>query len=309
MSMYEEYESFLMVADYHAVTSLNNADKLRLNILNVVKDYIAIGVDPAKCVIFQQSQVQEHTELAWIFDCLVSVPFLMQGHAYKAIVEKEANDPRGVALRNKMGETRNNAGLFTYPMLMAADILLYDTDIVPVGEDQRQHLEYAREAAAKFNNAYGETFKQPKELISKDIPTIPGVDGKKMSKSYQNTIPLFGTDEEIRSAVMRIVTDSTPATEIKPISSVLVQNVISTASVLGVNKSTLFINEIRSKPYKEGKEMYADFLIDLITPMRKKRDAISDDDVKKILKEGSNKAREYASKKMADVRRKIGVTI
>jgi tryptophanyl-tRNA synthetase len=193
LNLYSNYESYLMVADYHAVTSLRDPALLRGNILNVVKDYMAVGVDPSKCVIFQQSQVQEHTELAWIFDCLVTVPFLELGHAYKDKVAKGLEA---------------NAGLMTYPMLMAADILLYDTDVVPVGEDQRQHLEYAREAAAKFNNAYGETFKEPKELISKEIAIIPGTDGKKMSKSYGNTIPLFGTKDEIARAVMSIVTDS-----------------------------------------------------------------------------------------------------
>ncbi len=135
----------------------------------------------------------EHTELAWIFDCLVTVPFLQQAHAYKDKVAKGLEA---------------NAGLFTYPMLMAADILLYDTDIVPVGADQRQHVEYAREAASKFNIAYGKTFTEPQEKISEEVATVPGTDGQKMSKSYKNTIPLFGTKEEISKAVMSIVTDS-----------------------------------------------------------------------------------------------------
>src|SRR5581483_6365900 len=138
------------------------------------------GIDPTKTVIFQQSQVQEHTELAWVFECLVTVPFLELSHEYKDKIAKGLEA---------------NAGLFNYPMLMAADILLYNADVVPVGEDQRQHLEYAREAAAKFNNAYGETFKEPKELINKNIAVIPGTDGKKMSKSYGNTIPLFGSKD------------------------------------------------------------------------------------------------------------------
>src|SRR5882672_5737970 len=178
VDMYEEYESFLMVVDYHALTSLRDPQKLRQNIIEAVKTYVAVGVNPVKATIFAQSRVQEHTELAWIFECLVTVPFLELSHAYKDKVAKGLEA---------------NAGLFNYPMLMAADILLYDTDVVPVGEDQRQHLEYAREAAAKFNNAYGQTFTEPKELINKAIAVIPGVDGKKMSKSYGNTIPLFGT--------------------------------------------------------------------------------------------------------------------
>ena len=149
-----EYESMIMVADLHALTTLKEPKTLRENIIGVVKDYIGAGLDPSHTVIFQQSQVQEHAELAWIFECLVTVPFLMQAHAYKDKVAKGLEA---------------NAGLFAYPMLMAADILLYDTDVVPVGADQRQHVEYAREAAMKFNNAYGQTFKEPQEHILESI--------------------------------------------------------------------------------------------------------------------------------------------
>jgi len=134
VDMYQDYESFLMVADYHALTSLRNPEAMRLNTINVVKDYLAAGVDPEQCVIFRQSDNQDHMELAWVFNCMVTVPFLQQGHAYKDKVAKGLEA---------------NAGLFTYPMLQAADITLYDTDIVPVGEDQRQHLEYTREAVGK----------------------------------------------------------------------------------------------------------------------------------------------------------------
>jgi tryptophanyl-tRNA synthetase len=282
--MYASYESYLMVADYHAVTSLRDPKALRENILNVVKDYMAVGVDPTKCVIFQQSQVQEHTELAWIFDCLVSVPFLELGHAYKDKVAKGLEA---------------NAGLMTYPMLMAADILLYDTDVVPVGEDQRQHLEYAREAAAKFNNAYGETFKEPKELINKEIAVIPGTDGKKMSKSYGNTIPLFGSKDEIAKAVMGIVTNSS---EGKP-------EVLFAIHRNFRAESELEAPYTKGNNFKELKDMLVEDLEALIAPMRTKRDSISDDDVRRVLADGSDKARGYASNKMKDVRAKIGISL
>lgn len=283
VEMYVNYESYIMVADYHAVTSLRDPDVLRQNILNVVKDYIAVGVDPSKCVIFQQSQVQEHTELAWVFDCLVTVPFLELGHAYKDKVAKGLEA---------------NAGLMTYPMLMAADILLYDTDVVPVGEDQRQHLEYAREAAAKFNNAYGETFKEPKELIQKEIAVIPGTDGKKMSKSYGNTIPLFGSKDEIAKAVMSIVT----ASDGKP-------EILHTIHKNFRAESELQAPYAKGNNFKELKEMLIEDIEKLIGPMREKRNSISDENVKRVLSEGSAKAREYASRKMSDVRTKIGVCI
>lgn len=282
--MYTQYESYLMVADYHAVTSLRDPKALRENIFNVVKDYMAVGVDPAKCTIFQQSQVQEHTELAWILECLVTVPFLELSHAYKDKLAKGLEA---------------NAGLFNYPMLMAADILLYDTDVVPVGEDQRQHLEYAREAAAKFNNAYGETFKEPKELINKEIAIIPGTDGKKMSKSYGNTIPLFGTKDEITKAVMGIVTNSS---EGKP-------EVLFTIHKNFKSGTELEAPYTKGGNFKELKDMLVEDIEHVVAPMREKRDSITDDDVRRVLKEGSDKARAYASKKMNDVRAKIGVSL
>jgi len=187
VDLYEDYESFLMVVDYHALTTVRDPEVLRRNIPEVVKDYLAAGVDPEKAIIFQQSRVSEHTELAWIFECLVTVPFLMQAHSYKDKVAKDIEP---------------TAGLFNYPMLMAADILLYDTDIVPVGHDQKQHVEYAREAATKFNLAYGETFTMPQEKIIEGVGVVPGTDGQKMSKSYKNTIPLFAPKDVIAKAVM-----------------------------------------------------------------------------------------------------------
>ncbi len=283
--MYDTYESYLMVADYHAVTSLRDPAALRQNIFNVVKDYMAVGVEPSKCIIFQQSQVHEHTEMAWIFECLVTVPFLELSHAYKDKVAKGLEA---------------NAGLFNYPMLMAADILLYDTDVVPVGEDQRQHLEYAREAAAKFNNAYGETFKEPKELINKQIAIIPGTDGKKMSKSYGNTIPLFGSKDEIAKAVMSIVTDSSGQ---RP------ENVYQIHKNFRSESELATIYEANKGSYKALKEALIADIENLVAPMREKRNSITDDEVRRVLKEGSDKAREYAAKKMTDVRQKVGVSL
>ena len=285
VDMYAQYESYLMVADYHALTSLKNPDELRANIRNAVRDYVAIGVDPSKAVVFQQSQVQEHTELAWMLECQVTVPFLELSHAYKDKVAKGMEA---------------NAGLFNYPMLMAADILLYDTDVVPVGEDQRQHLEYAREAAAKFNNAYGQTFTEPKELINKEIAIIPGTDGKKMSKSYGNTIPLFGTKDEIAKAVMSIVTDSSGD---KPINVWNIHKAIKSETELE------HIYAANSGKYKNLKEALIEDIDAFVSPMREKRAEITESDVRQVLKDGSDRARGRAQAKMRDVRNKIGVTI
>jgi tryptophanyl-tRNA synthetase len=283
--MYADYESYLMVVDYHALTSLKNANELRTNIRNVVRDYLAVGIDPAKAIIFQQSQVQEHTELAWILECLVTVSFLELGHAYKDKVAKGLEP---------------NAGLFTYPMLMAADILLYDTDVVPVGEDQRQHLEYAREAAAKFNTAFGDALKEPKELIQKSVAIVPGTDGKKMSKSYGNTIPLFGTKDEITKAVMSIVTDS---------AGDVPENVYAIHKLLKTEAELSSLYEANKGKYKALKDALIEDLEALIAPMREKRNAITDEEVKKVLDEGSARAREKAASKMREIRAKVGVSL
>ena len=280
-----EYESTLMIADYHALTSLRNPRELRQNIVSVAKDYIAAGIDPQKSIIFKQSDVPEHTELAWIFQCLVTVPFLERSHAYKDKVAKGLEA---------------NAGLFAYPMLMAADILLYDTDVVPVGEDQRQHVEYARDIAAKFNNAYGETFKPPKEHVLKGVAVVPGIDGKKISKSYGNTIPLFGTKDEIAKAVMSIITDSKAESP---------ENVYAIHALLKERDDLSELYKDNKGKYKVLKEALIEDIEALVAPMRSLRDSISDADAKAVLKEGSEKARARASSKMADVRKKIGVSL
>ncbi len=279
----KEYESFLMVADYHALTSLKNPSELRGNILSVTKDYVAVGIDPSKAVVFKQSDVPEHMELSWIFQCLVTVPFLELAHAYKDKIAKGLEA---------------NAGLFAYPMLMAADILLYDTDIVPVGSDQKQHVEYAREAASKFNTAFGETFKEPKEKIMEGT-AVPGVDGKKMSKSYGNTIPLFGTKNEITKAVMSIVTDS---------GGERAENVYAIHKMFR-GESELSEPYAQKGNYKALKEMLVEDIERVVAPMREKRNSITDANAIQILKDGTERARAVASAKMADVRTKIGVSL
>ncbi len=285
VGMYDKYESFLMVADYHALTTLRDAEMLRTNIRDTVRDYIAVGVDPKKAVIFQQSRVLEHTELAWILECLVTVPFLELAHSYKDKVAKGLEA---------------NAGLFNYPMLMAADILLYDTDVVPVGEDQRQHLEYAREAAAKFNNAYGQTLKEPKEMILQNVAIIPGTDGKKMSKSYGNTIPLFASKDEIVKAVMSIVTDSSGESP---------ENVYNIHRLFRSGDSLANLYKENKGKYKASKDALVEDIEAYIAPMRERRASITDADVETILKEGSDQARAIAEAKMKDVRAKIGIAL
>ena len=285
VDLYKDYVSHLMVVDQHALTTVRDGAVLRQNTIDIVKDYLAAGVDPEEAIIFKQSDVLQHTELAWIFECLVTVPFLMQAHAYK---DKAA---KGLEA---------NAGLFNYPMLMAADILLYDTEVVPVGEDQRQHVEYTREAANKFNLAYGETFTAPQEKILDSVGVVPGVDGQKMSKSYKNTVPLFGTESEVKKAVMSIVTDSEGT---------------HPEHVFAIHK--LFRPEAELMPiYEDNKGRYGDLktilLSDIeavIAPMRTKRDSISDQDVIDVLKSGAERATIRAVAKMDEVRAKVGLKL
>lgn len=282
---YEEYESFLLVVDYHALTSRHDPKQLKKNIFNIVKSYLAIGIDPEKATIFKQSDVQEHTELAWIFDCLVTVPFLMQGHAYKDKVAKGLEA---------------NAGLFTYPMLQAADILLYDADVVPVGEDQRQHIEYTREAATKFRNAYSDVFKEPKELILDGVGVVPGTDGQKMSKSYGNTIPLFGSKDEIAKAVMSIVTDS---------SGDYPEHVYAIHKLYKSEDELKVLYDEHKGKYKNLKEVLIEDIETHIAPMRERYNAISEEEVKGVLVRGAEKAREQSEKKMLEVRKVLGVQL
>lgn len=285
-----ENEVYLMVADYHALTSVKDGELLRRYTYEIVKDYIAAGVDPKRVTLFRQSDSPHHMELGWILNCIVTVPFLMQAHSYKDKVAKGLDA---------------NAGLFTYPMLMAADIVLYDIDLVPVGEDQRQHLEYTREAVTKFNNLYGNVLKEPKELILTGVGVVPGTDGQKMSKSYKNTIPLFGTREEIQKAVMSIVTDSSGD---RPEHVYNIHKLIYRA--LGKNQDELdALYHAHAGKYKILKDTLVEDIETVVGPMREKRNTITDNDVKKILEAGAQKARADAAKKMEKVRKVIGISL
>jgi len=290
LTQQEDNEVLLMVADYHAVTSLRDANELRANIYNIVRDYLAAGVDPKKVILFRQSDNQDHMELGWIFNCLVTVPFLMQAHSYKDKVAKGLEP---------------NAGLFTYPMLMAADIVLYDTDIVPVGEDQRQHLEYTREAVTKFNNAYGKTLKEPKELIVAGVGIVPGTDGGKMSKSYKNTIPLFGTREEIQKAVMSIVTDSSGD---RPQNVYNIHNVIYRALGKSQDELDALYHEHAGK-YKALKDILVDDIETVIGPMRAKRETITDDEIRAVLADGAIRAKAISNPIIEKVRKAVGISL
>ena len=279
------FDCFFMIADYHALNTVQNAEEMRNYNIDFVLDYLAIGLDPKISTIFKQSDVSAHTELAWIFDTITTMPYLMRAHAFK---DAEAKDKE------------ISVGTFNYPMLMAADILLYDADVVPVGQDQKQHIEYTRDTAQKFNNTFGETFKLPESLIMKEVAVVPGTDGQKMSKSYKNTIPLFATKEEITKAVMSIVTDSSGETPM---------NVYNIHRLLKSEEELKPIYEQSKGKYKILKEALIEDLDAFIKPLREKREELSKniEEIKAILEQGAIKAKSRADAKLLTVKKSIGV--
>ena len=285
VDLQNEHDCFIFIADLHALTSLQNREEMSQAILDVAIDYLAIGLDPEKVTLFKQSDIQEHAELAWIFNCITTMPYLMRAHAFK---DAEA--------KNK----EINVGLFDYPMLMAADILLYDSNIVPVGQDQKQHIEIARDTAEKFNRIFGDTFILPDALIMEQVAIVPGIDGKKMSKSHNNTIPLFANDDEIRKLVMGIVTDSNES---------LPQNVYNIHKLIQPEEKIKQLYESKKGRYKELKEDLASDLQAFLRPLREKRNKISADTVyiKNVLNLGGGRAKMIAREKMKLVRKAVGI--
>lgn len=292
----ESEQSYIFIADLHALTSVQNKEELREGILQVAAGYMAAGLDPKHTILFKQSDVPAHTELTWIFDCITTMPYLMRAHAFKDAEVKNQEI---------------NVGAFNYPMLMAADILLYDANIVPVGSDQKQHVEYARDTAQKFNRIFGETFTLPEAHITEGVGTVPGTDGRKMSKSYKNTIPLFAEDDEIKSITMSIVTDSKGAEEVKD---------PETCNVFAIHKLVSSGDELAdlsnkykegSISYKESKELLIEKLTKLITPLREKYVGLLNDKERLlgILNADGGKARERADAKMNVVRELVGTKL
>lgn len=295
VDLQDEYESFVSIVNYHALTTVHEPQVLSEHTIQAAIDHLAIGLDPKKVTLFVQSDVPEVTELTWIFNTLVSVSYLSRAHAYK----------------DKIGKgLEATVGLFDYPMLMAADILLPGADVVPVGQDQKQHVEMARDVAEKFNHTFGQTFTLPQPLILPDVAVVSGTDGRKMSKSYNNTIPLFAENGEIEKQVMSIVTDSKEEFEPKD---------PTTCNIFALHKhfSKTELGDLKQRyikgkiGYRESKEMLVGNLIAFITPLREKhRELEKDKDtVLKILKKGGEKAREIAVEKMKEVREKVGVSL
>ena len=293
-ALQEKGESFLFIADYHALTTSPDPKVLRQNVVNLALDFISCGVDLDKTVFFRQSDVPEVCELSWILGTVTPVGLLERAHSYKDKLAK------GFAA---------NTGLFTYPVLMAADILLYRSNLVPVGKDQKQHLEITRDVAIKFNNAYGDILTIPEGYIPENAAVVPGTDGQKMSKSYGNTIPIFGTEKEIKKAVMNIVTDCKGLEEKKD---------PDTCNVFAIYK--LFATPEEQQKMREnylgGNYGYGHAKLALFEkiwttfePMRKRRAELAADAtfVERTLAANGERARAEAEKLMRKVRRAVGL--
>lgn len=285
VDLQDSYDARIFIANLHAITTLKDKEELQINTREVVLDYLGIGLDPSQVTLYYQSDVPHVTELTWIFNCLITVPYLERSHAYKDAVSR-GKEPV--------------VGLFDYPVLMAADILVHDTDVVPVGKDQKQHIEIARDIADKFNNTYGETFKLPEPMILEGVATVPGIDGQKMSKGYNNTIPLFATDEEIEKAVMSIVTDSSGE---KPTNVYEIHKLVRSEAELEK------IYTDKKGKYKDLKEELIKDLKNFFSPIRTRRAEWENKpkEVEKIITEGGKKMRKIVHEKMKEVRDKVGL--
>lgn len=288
-------ESYVFIADYHALTSVSDPAALRAHVREMAVDFLASGLDPQRTVFFRQSAVPEVHELAWYLSTVTPMGLLERCHSYK---DKTA---RGLPASH---------GLFAYPVLMAADILLYDADRVPVGRDQKQHLEVARDVAQKFNDIYGPVFKLPEPVIRADVATIPGTDGQKMSKSYGNTIDLADNETVFRKKIMALKTDSTPVEQPKPTEGSII---LQLAEALGAPELT---GRLREQMVRGGTG-YGDLKKQLFTALwehfadyRRRREEILRDpaQVEAVLAAGAERARAAAAVTLARVRAAVGVT-
>ena len=293
VDLQDQYKTYIFIPDYHALISVQDKKEMETAILDVAMDLLAIGINPEKVVLYKQSDVPVHIELAWIFSCLTTMPCLMRAHAFK---DAEA--------KNK----EVSVGLFSYPILMAADILMYDADVVPVGKDQQQHVEIARDMADKFNNKFGDVFKRPQALVKEEVAVVPGIDGQKMSKSYGNTIPLFAEDDEIENIISKIPMDSKGIVDTKNPDDYPIYIIYKLFANGTEDREMREMFEKGGVGYGEIKRIVIDKIISFIAPMREKRKeyAKNPEKVLKILKKGGKIVKKQAEEKMKEVRKRVG---
>ncbi|GAT33154.1 tryptophanyl-tRNA synthetase [Terrimicrobium sacchariphilum] len=295
IELQDQGEALYFIADYHALTTVRNAADLSKNIRDVAIDFLACGLDPQKACFFRQSHVPAVTELSWILSVLTPMGLLERCHSYKDKLAKGFIPSHG---------------LFAYPVLMAADILIYDSDLVPVGKDQKQHIEVARDLVIKFNEAYGDTLKLPEPSIREEAAVVPGVNGEKMSKSYGNTIGMFEEEKPLRKKIMGLKTDTTPIEAPKPTEN---SNILALYKLVASGADyDQMVAEFQSGGVGYGtfKQRLFEAIWTYFAPMRERRAEILADPgyVDRVLKEGAEKANALATPVMQRVRKAVGLT-
>ncbi|AQQ70637.1 Tryptophan--tRNA ligase [Limihaloglobus sulfuriphilus] len=294
LAMQHDNEAYYFIAEYHALTSNPDPEKLHENVFGVAADYLALGLEPEKTVFWRQSDVPEVVELEWILSCITPVGLMQRCVSYKDKVAQGLSP---------------NHGLFSYPLLQVADILAFDSELVPVGADQKQHIEITRDIAMRFNNIYGETFVIPKDHIVESVAVVPGTDGRKMSKSYDNTIQIFEPEKQMRKKVMRIQTDSTPVEEPKDPDKCNVFALLK----LFADESELADWDSRYRSggmgYGDAKKRLAELMVEYFRPYRQRREELAADHdyLRKVLKDGAERARAQARKTLERARLAVGL--
>ena len=289
-------QALYFIADYHALTSVTKADDLRRYTFDVAAGFLACGLDPARTILFRQSDVPQVHELAWLLSVVTPMGLLERAHSYKDKIAQGA-------------ETSH--GLFAYPVLMAADILLYNSDLVPVGKDQKQHLEIARDIAQKFNDRFGPVFKLPEPVIREATAIVPGVDGRKMSKSYGNTLELFGEDKALEKRIMGIPTDSTPVADPKPVEGSILAQLMKTVATPAQYGSYTARMQAGGVGYGDLKKELAAVIKAFLAPFKEKYQALKEhpEKVEAILADGANRARALAAPVLQKARRATGLSL
>jgi len=295
-NQFKDAEIFLFLAIMHSFNSVQDPVTLKKNAINIIKLYAACGADLSRFMIFNPADVPGHAQLNWVLTCITNMWFMERMHSYKEALDKW-----------KAKEI--NVGVFCYPILMAADILLYDTDIVPVWKDQKQHVEYARDIAMKFNNAFGETFKVPEPHIKADVGLIMGIDGRKMSKSYNNYIWLLDDEKTILKRVKQIPTSTQTVEEPKNPDECNVYKICKLFLNPEEDETLRKRYEAGGLSYKDVKDYLYEKIIAFVQPIQKKYAEISDKEITDLLKKNAKKVNELAQKKIEEVYKKIGFTL
>lgn len=295
LKLSEDNEGYYFIASYHALTTSRDAELLRQRILDVAATWLALGLDPTRTVLWAQQDVPEVTELAWILSCMASKGLLDKAHAFKDAVAK--------------GKKFVSAGLYTYPVLMAADILAFDSDLVPVGRDQKQHVEMARDMAQRFNHTYGEILRLPEPLIQENVAVVPGIDGQKMSKSYGNTVPLFLTPKKLRKRLMAIKTDSRSLDEPKDPDTCTVFSLYKLFGTAAQQADLADRYRAGGLGYGHAKQELFELMDERLAVPRDRYNELmaSPDEIRDILTEGARRARLTARTTLNRVRNGVGL--